>query len=197
MKFSLTTIANMAAGWLTRKRSKFVVGGGSNVRWLVLRSVRGGNVKIGENCIINCNISFDDSRGRISIGDRCYIGASHLVCHSGITIGNDVIISWGVTIVDHDSHSLDWELRKNDVTDWGLGKKDWTGVSIKPVFIQNKVWIGFGVSILKGVTVGDGAVIGARAVVTRDVPPYTVVAGNPARIIRNLKPTQKETEGQP
>lgn len=62
MKLSLTTIANMAAGWLARKRSKFVVGSGSNVRWLVLRSVRGGNVKIGENCIINCNISFDDPR---------------------------------------------------------------------------------------------------------------------------------------
>lgn len=197
MKLSPTTVANMAAGWLTRRRSKIVVGRGSRVRWLALRSVRGGSVKIGEECIINCSISFDDLGGRISIGDRCYIGTSHLVCHSGITIGNDVIISWGVTIVDHDSHSLDWELRKNDVANWGLGKKDWTGVSIRPVVIQDKVWIGFGASILKGVTVGEGAVIGANAVVTRDVPPYAVVAGNPSRVIRNLKRTQKATEGQP
>jgi galactoside O-acetyltransferase len=54
--------------------------------------------------------------------------------------------------------------------------------------IQDKVWIGFGASILKGVTVGEGAVIGAQAVVTRDVAPYTVVAGNPARIIRHITP---------
>lgn len=197
MKLNPTSVANMAAGWLARRRSKIVVGSGSSVRWLALRSVREGGVKIGEECIINCNISFDDPGGRISIGDRCYIGASHLVCHSGITIGNDVVISWGVTIVDHDSHSLDWELRKNDVTNWGLGKKDWTGISIKPVVIQDKVWIGFGASILKGVTVGEGAAIGANAVVTRDVPPYAVVAGNPSRVIRNLKQPQKETEGQP
>lgn len=99
--------------------------------------------------------------------------------------------------MDHDSHSLDWELRKNDVTDWSLGNKDWTGVSIRPVVIRNQVWIGFGASILKGVTVGDGAVIGANAVVTRDVPPYAVVAGNPARIIRILTPTPREAEAQP
>ncbi|MBX4860420.1 acyltransferase [Rhizobium bangladeshense] len=197
MKFSPATIANKAAGWFIRRRSKFVVGSSSTVRWLALRSIRRGTVEIGERCIINCNISFDHPGGRITIGDRCYIGASHLVCHSAIAIGNDVIISWGVTIVDHDSHSLDWELRKNDVTDWSLGNKDWTGVSIRPVVIRNQVWIGFGASILKGVTVGDGAVIGANAVVTRDVPPYAVVAGNPARIIRILTPTPREAEAQP
>ncbi|MBB3659759.1 galactoside O-acetyltransferase [Rhizobium sp. BK650] len=164
------------------------MGSQSSVRWLALRSIRGGTVRIGNDCIINCVINFDDPKGHVSIGDRSYVGSSHLVCHSNIEIGDDVIISWGVTIVDHDSHSLDWDIRQNDVRDWRMGQKNWSGVAIKPVRIQDKVWIGFGASILKGVTVGEGAVIGAQAVVTKDVAPYTVVAGNPARIIRHLTP---------
>lgn len=190
MRPKLLAIANTLAGVLVRKRSRFLVGPQSTVRWLALRSIRGGTVQIGRDCIINCIINFDDPNGLVSIGDRSYVGSSHLVCHSGIEIGNDVIISWGVTIVDHDSHSLDWDKRKNDVLEWAVDLKDWSAVAIKSVVIQDKVWIGFGASILKGVTVGEGAVIGAQAVVTRDVEPYTVVAGNPARVIRHITPKQ-------
>ncbi len=194
MKLNPSALANLLIGFLVRSRCQFTVGPGSVVRWLALRSIRGGTVQIGRNCILNCGISFDHPSGHISIGDRCYVGSSHLVCHSGIKIGDDVIISWGVTIVDHDSHSLDWGRRKNDVRDWQIGRKDWSGVVIKPVVIQDKVWIGFGASVLKGVTVGEGAVIGAQAVVTRDVAPYTVVAGNPARVIRNITPEAVVTQ---
>ena len=56
-----------------------------------------------------------------------------------------------------------------------------------PITIEDKVWIGFGVNILKGVTIGEGAVIGACSVVTKDIPPYAVAVGNPARVVRNLK----------
>jgi len=99
-------------------------------------------------------------------------------------------MSWGVTVVDHDSHSLNWTERQHDVADWTRGVKRWDSVTVRPVRIGNKTWIGFGASILKGVSVGEGAVVGANAVVTRDVPPYTVVAGNPARVVRQLKQGQ-------
>ena len=136
--------------------------------------------------MLRCRISFDHVGGEVMIGERCFLGASHLVCHTRITIGNDVIMSWGVTVVDHDSHALEWEDRSHDVADWTQGVKQWNKVVVAPVIIGDKVWIGFGVSILKGVTVGEGAVIGANAVVTKSVPPYCVVAGNPARIVKRL-----------
>jgi galactoside O-acetyltransferase len=56
-----------------------------------------------------------------------------------------------------------------------------------PIIIEDKVWIGFDVSVLKGVTIGERAVIGACSVVTKDIPPYTVAVGNPARAVKNLK----------
>lgn len=179
-------VLNALMGIVVRMRANFSVGKNSRIKWWALRGTCGGRVEIGSDCIINSRIAFDSASGQVTLGNRCYVGASLLVCHTGITIGDDVVISWGVTIVDHDSHALDWERRKTDVTDWARGQKRWDVVTIRPVHIGSKVWIGFGVSILKGVTVGEGAVIGACSVVTRDVPPFTVVAGNPARIVRNL-----------
>ncbi len=68
-----------------------------------------------------------------------------------------------------------------------MGKKNWDDIAIKPVHVCSRVWIGFNAIVLKGVTLGEGCVVGAGAVVTKDVPPYTVVAGNPARIIKQLE----------
>jgi hypothetical protein len=96
--------------------------------------------------------------------------------------------------VDHNSHATDWTSRKNDVVAWGQGKKDWSGVTIKPVKISDRVWIGLNAIILKGVTIGEGAIVGAGSVVTKDVPPYTIVAGNPARIIRERINTRSSWE---
>lgn len=148
----------------------------------------GSRVEVGEDSIIHAKVSFDAPGGRVKIGDRCYIGQSHIVCHTGVTLGNDVVISWGATIVDHNSHSLDWNYRKNDILYWAKGKKDWSDVKIAEVAIGDRVWIGFNAIVLKGVTIGEGAIVAAGAVVSKDVEPYTVVAGNPARVVRRMEP---------
>lgn len=90
-------------------------------------------------------------------------------CHKKIEIGNDVAISHDVTIMDSDAHE-------------GL----WAGYEkTKPIKIGNHVWIGTRVTILKGVTVGDNAIIAAGAVVTHDVPANSIVAGVPAKVINS------------
>lgn len=178
-------------GIFVRRRSRIIAHPTAKIRWSSLWGTRQGKVTVDNDSIINCRILFDSSDGEIKIGKRCYIGSSLLVCHSSICIEDDTIISWGVTIVDHDSHPLDWLNRSRDVVDWRKGKKCWDNVNIKAVHIEEKVWIGFGVSILKGVRIGRGAVVGACSVLTRDVPPYAVVAGNPARVVRELKPDER------
>lgn len=172
-------------GVMHRRRINIAVGEDSSIGWFRLRGQR-GRIHIGEGSIVRARIDFDSADGMVVIGNRCFVGASHLVCHTRIEIGSDVIVSWGVTIVDHDSHSLQWQHRQHDVPTWMRGEKDWTDVRIAPVMIGDRVWIGFGVSILRGVSIGAGSVVGACSVVTKDVPANVVVAGNPARVLRSL-----------
>jgi galactoside O-acetyltransferase len=110
-----------------------------------------------------------------------------LKCAERIEIGDDVEIAWDCTIVDHDWESLVWERRRTDVRAWYTAQKDWTHVKVASVTIRDRALVGFGAVILKGVTIGEGAVVGAASVVTRDVPPYAVVAGAPARVVRRLE----------
>lgn len=143
---------------------------------------------LGAQSQCHARILFDREPATIAIGDRSFVGRCTLVTASAISIGNDVLISWGVTIVDHDSHNLDFELRRKDVVEWGHGRKDWTHVPQAQVFIEDKAWVGFNAIILKGVVVGTGSVIAAGSVVTKSVPPWTVVGGSPAVEIRRLNP---------
>ena len=151
-------------------------------------------IKLGLNCqltigngsIMQGTIISDLDGSVISIGDNTFIGNSHIISAERVEIGDDVLIAWGCWIVDHNSHAISWEMRQNDVRDWYAGKKDWSNVVRKAIKINNKAWIGFNSTILKGVTIGEGAIVGAGSVVTKDVPPYTIVAGNPARIIREI-----------
>ena len=186
----VSALVNEVAHLIVSLRTHVEVGEGTSVRWLRL-GARGGRVRIGAQSIVRCRIAFDGP-GVVTIGRRCFIGASHIVCHTAITIGDDAIISWGVTITDHDSHAIEWRGRQNDVSDWMRGKKNWASVKIAPVELGSRVWIGFGVTILKGVTVGDGAVIAARSVVTRNVPANVLVAGTPARIVRQINGLTEE-----
>ena len=164
-----------------RFRGGVVVGNASTLSWRKLLSAKFGTLSIGSGSIVRCRVDFDSPTGFVSIGNNCFIGSSHVICKNQIIIHDDVIISWGVTIVDHNSHSLSWQYRQHDVANWRRGLKSWDNITVKPVIICNRSWIGFGATILKGVTIGEGAIVGAGSVVTRDVEPYTIVAGNPAR----------------
>jgi acetyltransferase-like isoleucine patch superfamily enzyme len=189
LKRVLTTLIDSLLGWKARLSGAVQVGRGTTVAWRRLKRMSGNQLSVGEDSIIHADISFEESGGKIQIGSRTFIGRSDLVCYRSLIIGDDVIMSWGITIVDHDSHSIEWKERQNDVLDWGKGQKNWQHIAHAPVVIGNKAWIGFNVSILKGVTIGEGAVIGACSVVTRDIPPCSMAVGNPAKVVRSLSPS--------
>lgn len=164
-------------------------------------SIAGGNersqVKIGNACVLGVNIVLEVEGAEVEIGDQVYIGNSKIISKSKVTFENNILVAWGVTFYDHDSHSLDHEVRRKDIEqvykDFSqhggnyLLNKDWSVVNSKPIHIKSDAWIGAESMILKGVTVGEGAIVAARSVVTKDVPPFTVVAGNPAKVVKKLK----------
>jgi len=173
-------------------RRKFAVNGtlslGPSARILAGGvSYRAGcRLTVGEQSIVNGNIVFERDRAEVIVGKRTWIGNSVLSVASLVTVGDDVLISWGVNISDHGSHAVGWRDRSGDVLDWSEGRKDWTHVPIRSVTICDKAWIGLNSIVMKGLTIGEGAVVGAGSVVTKDVAPWTVVAGNPARVIRTI-----------
>lgn len=153
-------------------------------------------IEIGAGNILGCEFRFESREGFVTVGNDNYIGPSLIICRNRVSIGNHVTIAWGCTIYDHNSHSLDYRERRKDIereiTNMRNGRhfiedKDWTTVKSAPIVIEDDVWIGMNVIVLKGVTIGRGAIIGAGSVVTKDVPAWTVVAGNPAVIIKRLK----------
>lgn len=153
-------------------------------------------LQISNDCIIGGSFIFESSKGNCSIGEHTYIGSSTFISRSNIEIGSNVTIAWGSWFYDHDSHSLDYVERRQDITDEledirtgrnFIEHKNWDVVKSKPIKICDDAWIGMNCIILKGVTIGAGAVVGAGSVVTKDVPPFTVVGGNPAKVIKTLK----------
>ena len=153
-------------------------------------------VTIGDDTILDCLISFESSSGEVIIGDNVFIGRSKLICKSKIEIENNVFMAWGTYVYDHNSHSLDFREREKDIAqqlldyrngDFFIENKNWDVVDTKPIKICSNAWIGMNCIILKGVTIGEGAIVGAGSVVTKDVPAWTIVGGNPAVVIRNLE----------
>lgn len=116
--------------------------------------------------------------GTIRIGNHVGMSATALVCHQSITIGNYVTIGGNTVIYDTDFHSLDVRQR--------AGYADNALAATAPVVIQDGAFIGAHVTILKGVTIGHHAVIGAGSVVSKSVPANQVWAGNPARFVKDL-----------
>ncbi len=187
MKAALLSLARIARSPFLRWRmADFTIAPGASVNVMRWRNVHGASARVGAGSICHGFVIFERPGARIEIGDRSYIGKSSLIACDRITIGNDVLVSWDVTIVDHDSHPQDFLARAKDVSGWSSGAKDWSQVACGAITIADKAWVGFGATILKGVTIGEGAIIAAKSVVTRDVKAWTIVAGNPARPIREL-----------
>ena len=150
-------------------------------------------IEIGDDSIIECDFIFENKNGYIKIGNRTSLGGgTKFICVDSIIVGDDVMFSWGCTVIDSNSHSLIWEERKTDVVDWKKGLdegklgiyKDWSVVKNAPIVIKDKAWIGFDAKIMKGVTIGEGAIVASGSVVTKDVPDFAIVGGNPAKILK-------------
>jgi acetyltransferase-like isoleucine patch superfamily enzyme len=122
----------------------------------------------------------------LRIGNRSYVGygVGISVCRE-VSIGDDVLIAARVSIMGHDGHPVD-PIKRRDQSP--VVPEDRASI-----VIDDDVWIGEAAIILKGVKIGRGAVIAAGAVVTKDVPPFTVVAGNPARTVRSIQRADQDT----
>lgn len=136
---------------------------------------RSSILRMDENSILDCAgfqfmygadiILFKNAH--LVLGKNSFINSDCKIrCHKEITIGEDCAVSHDFTIMDSDAHELNGSRNTN------------------PIHIGNHVWIGTRVTILNGVSVGDGAVIAAGALVTKDVPPRTLVGGVPARVLK-------------
>lgn len=112
-----------------------------------------------------------DAAAELTIGHHSSIGDNSQI-HAGrlVRIGNYVLIAWNVNLLGHYYHAPG-------------GEPDQPG----DIIIEDHVWIGCGVIVLKGVTIGRGAIVAAGSVVTSDVPPYKLAAGNPARTVKDTK----------
>lgn len=142
-----------------------------------IKNKSAGYLIIRENSKLTIKNSFDVLAGgtigvvdnaKLTIGSGYMNMNSKIHCFNEINIGEDVIISENVIIRDSDGHDILYEKYKKS----------------SPINIGNHVWIGLNATILKGVTIGDGAIVAAGSVVTRDVPPNSLVAGVPAKVIK-------------
>ncbi len=112
----------------------------------------------------------------LEVGDDCGFTGTTLVAADRITIGDRVLVGGNASIVDFDFHPLAPEGRAENIN----------AGNAAPIVIEDDVFVGMDALVMKGVTIGEGAVVGAGSVVTQDVPRRTVVAGNPAKVVREL-----------
>ena len=157
-------------------------------------------VKVGRGSSVYLGVMFDlGPKARVELGDYVLMNGARLVCDSEITIGNHSLLAWNVVLMDTYRLPLNPEkrravLRRVPETLTRQAAVDVDGPA-RPIRIGANVWIGFDCCVLPGVSIGDGAIVGARSVVTQDVEPYTVVAGNPARLIREIDCEERRARG--
>lgn len=173
---------------------------GDDVHWIgkvgCMNNGKRENVRIGNHGYIGCQFQALCG-GKITVGDNTFIGVGTTIqAKNLVEIGDNVIIANGVLIVDNNNHPTDptSRLAMSACDDYMTDELwTWKYAESKPIKIENNVWIGKNATVMKGVTVGEGSIIALGAIVTRDVPAYTIVAGNPAAVVKQLsKPEDKK-----
>jgi acetyltransferase-like isoleucine patch superfamily enzyme len=153
-------------------------------------------VDIGRGASTYLGTMFDvGTQGRVKVGEYALVHGARIICDSEIIIGDYALISWNVVLMDTYRVPFDATKRRQELALVPTRQPRLAAAEVpaQPIHIERNVWIGFDSCVLPGVTVGEGSVIGARSVVAEDVPPYTVVAGNPARVLRRLKSEERRS----
>jgi acetyltransferase-like isoleucine patch superfamily enzyme len=148
------------------------------------------SIRIGSDCAI-CGIIRCEAGCRVEIGDTVYIGDDVIVsAQARVTVEDLTLLAHGVHVSDNDTHPIEpHEREAHFKAIIGIAEPGGYRIAAAPVTIGRGCWVGFNSAILKGSAIGDGAIVAAHAVVTIDVPPLAVVAGNPARVVKMLEPT--------
>ena len=145
-------------------------------------------ITVGNNTFVNGTLYVFSHGGCITIGKDCFIGKnSQIWSADSIDIGDRVLISHDVNIHDTNAHPIDpikrhEHFKRNVIADYS--SENDLGILSDRIIIEDDVWIGFNSVILKGVTIGKSAIVAAGSIVTADVPQFSIVAGNPARIVK-------------
>lgn len=149
-----------------------------------------GKIKVAEkSCIRGC-LEIQRKNGCIEIGSNCYVGDhARIWAANSVKVGNNVLIAHNVNIFDNDTHPTYYMERRNDAENIIFrGKRnDYRSLHSAPVEIGDDAWIGCNSIVLKGVKIGRGGIVAAGSVVTKSTPPFTLVAGNPAKVVKSLK----------
>ena len=153
-------------------------------------SKKPGAVVIGNHvsCYAGCSFAIGEN-GRCTIGDFTLLNGALIMAEERIDIGSHCLISWNIGIADSDFHPLEPAQRLIDAQALAPYFKDRPPrpkLKTAPVKIGDNVWIGMNAVILKGVTIGDNSVVAAGSVVTKSVAPNTIVAGNPAVVVKTF-----------
>jgi acetyltransferase-like isoleucine patch superfamily enzyme len=142
-----------------------------------------GNFQVGEN-------------GKVTVGKYVILNSVNIICNGEITIGDHCMFAWGAVVTDSwiENKTLSASLRKQLLVSLAHSDNRYLEFSkySNPVVIEDNVWVGFDAVILPGVTLGRGCIVGSRTVITESVPPYAVIAGSPARIVKFLDPDDTE-----
>jgi len=159
---------------------------GRNLRMEKLPYITGqGRIIVGDNVYLSGKSDFfvggkNYSQPELIIGNNTFIGHDCSIrVNQKVSIGNNCLLAKGVMVFDNDGHPGDYQKRRDNLP---VDKKD-----IRPVIIEDDVWVGTRAIVLKGVRIGARSIIGAGSIVTQDVPSDSLVAGNPARTIKTSK----------